>query len=124
MKKAWKWIIGILLGLVVLAILFCLPLLFRSGCPAFAGGYDTGFGWHMRGFGGMPLMRGFGFLPFGGLFGLGIFTLIVLGIIWLVRALRTPKLLSSLPPQAQVCPKCSQPVQAEWQHCAYCGKKL
>ncbi len=118
MKKVWKWILGILMGLVVLAILFCLPFLFRAGCPAFADGYGGGFGWHMGGFGGMPMMRGFGFLPLGGLFGLGVFALIVLGIIWLVRALRAPRILP------RTCAKCGKPSQAEWNTCPYCGKAL
>ena len=85
MKLNWKWILGIAL---VLIVLFALPLAWRGLMPY--GGYGM-----MRGYGyGMPMMRyGFGMVPFGMLFmwfiPLGILTLIVLGIVWLVRQLTT-----------------------------------
>lgn len=95
MKLNWKWILGIVL---VLAVLFALPFIWRLVMP-FDGynmmGYGYGFAQHMpmmRGYGG-PMMGGpgYGFSPLGMVFGwliqLGVLTLIVLGIIWLVKQL-------------------------------------
>jgi len=83
MKLTPKWIIGIVLGLVVL---FAIPFVWQVWMTF--GGYGM-----MRGYGyGMPMMRyGFGMMPFGMLFMwlilLGLLTLIVLGIVWLVKQL-------------------------------------
>ena len=84
MKLNPKWTVGIVLGLIVL---FSLPFLWRVFMPY--GGYGM-----MRGYGyyGMPMMSyGFGMMPFGMLFmwliPLGLLTLIVLGIVWLVKQL-------------------------------------
>jgi len=83
MKLNWKWVLGIALVLIVLS---SLPLAWRVFMPY--GGYGM-----MRGYS-MPMMRyGFGMMPLGMLFmwliPLGILTLIVLGIVWLVRQLTT-----------------------------------
>ena len=84
MKSSTKWIIGIVIGLIVL---FLLPFLWRLVFPAYGygmmGGY--GYGYHM------PMM-GYGFFPFLGmifmwLFPFGLLALIVLGIAWLVKQL-------------------------------------
>ena len=93
-----------------------------------------GHGMYMRG----PGMMGFGRMGlFGGLirglFSLGFLALIVLGVVWLVRRLRKPAApvaaVTTAAPVAPVaethaCPKCGQPVQTDWQHCPYCGKRL
>ncbi len=133
MKRAWKWVIGIVVGLLVIAALVSVPLLMHG--RFLAGDFDGRGGWqgreltpsfgpggHMRG----PGMMGYygGMLSFGGLFmgliQLGFLGLIVLGIVWLVRTLRQPK------PAAVAlgtCAKCGKPVQADWSNCPYCGKK-
>jgi hypothetical protein len=150
MKKVWKWIIGIVLGLVVLAVLVGVGFMVRSNFHVYRAEAQVprgffqrgpqmmpygGFGSHMRG----PMM-GHGMIPFGGFFGgllcLGFLALVVLGIIWLVRRLRTPKLVdvptavpAAIPtamPAAIVnsCKKCGRPLQDDWKVCPYCGKKV
>ena len=154
MKKVWKWIIGIVLVLVVLAILVGVGFLVRNNFHVYRAesltsrGFSErgpwmmpygGFG-HMRG----PGMMGFGRMPFVGLFGgllsLGFLALVVLGIIWLVRSLRTPKavVVSAVEPAAEPteisaatpaaivnpCKRCGRPLQDEWKVCPHCGKKV
>jgi len=160
MKKVWKWIIGIVIVLLVVAVLVGGAFLMRSrfnevravqlsrpaqqapgfgktpfgdegqGRPGWPGMMPYGGrGYHMRG----PGMMGFGGgMPFAGVFGglicLGFLTLVVLGIIWLVRGRRSP-----MPVEAAVvtpaavavhpCKKCGQPVQEGWNHCPNCGRK-
>jgi hypothetical protein len=147
MKPVWKWVIGIVIGLVVLAMIVGAAFLVRAYLPLHVVSAqaipstgqaprqfdERGFG--MRGFGmpgpGMRTFGGHGFgmmgrgmLPFGGffsgLFSLGFLALLVLGIVWLVRSLRTPKPVEAVQP----CGNCGKPVQAEWRNCPYCGKKL
>lgn len=87
MTTTTKWIIGIVLA--VLALAFVAPFVWHLLFPSYYG--------MMGGYGGygMPMMGGwggsFGFNPFGMIFmwliPLGILTLIVLGIVWLVRNL-------------------------------------
>jgi len=142
MKKVWKWIIGIVLGLVILAVLVGVEFVVLGnfhGYRAEALGSRSfsergpwmmpygGFG-HMRG----PCMMGYGLMPFGGfiggLFSLGFLALVVMGIIWLVRSLRTPKPVDApvAMPAAVVnpCKKCGKPLQDDWKVCPYCGKKV
>ena len=150
MKKVWKWVIGIVIGLVVLAVLVGVGFLVFGGFHAvrIENGYTrgwsqqgpemmpyNGFGGHMRGLGMMG--RG-GMLPFGGfiagLICLGFIVLIVFGIFWLVRATRksthldspapltTPAAMSA--PLMDTCQKCGKPIQADWKNCPYCGKKV
>ena len=84
MEKTWKWIVGILLGLLVLSA-FGMPLAYQLFYPA--RGYGMmGYGWHMpMMYGGFPAM-GFGLL-FAGLIPLGLLILIILGIVWLWGAI-------------------------------------
>jgi hypothetical protein len=145
MKKVWKWIIGILLGLVVLAVLIGVGLMVRGNFHSYRaealvprGFSERGpemmpyneFGLHMRG----PGMMGYGYglMPFGGfiggLFWLVFLALVVLGIIWLVRRLSTPKLVEAPAAMPVVvatpCKKCGKPIQEDWKVCPYCGKKV
>ncbi|MEW6093900.1 MAG: zinc ribbon domain-containing protein [Chloroflexota bacterium] len=126
MKNFWKWILGII---VVLVVLFGLGigarLLMANFYPAYSGGY---YGYNH------PMMGGGGFSPFGGMMSFGggfmmlgwLVPLILIGlVVYGVYSLgkRTPP---AAPPPAPfaTCPKCGQPVQAGWNHCASCGKKL
>ncbi len=143
MKKVWKWIIGIVLGLVILAVLVGVGFMvlrnfhgYRAGVLNSRGFSERGpgmmpyggFGSHMRG----PGMMGYGMMPFGGFFG-GLFSLVflafvVLGIIWLVRRLRTPIPVNAPAAMPAVivnpCKKCGKPIQDDWKVCPYCGKKV
>jgi hypothetical protein len=125
MNKFWKWFLGILLGLVVLAILVGVGMAFRmhnvlGDVRGFA--YDDGF----RGYGMMP----FGGMLFGGLLRLGFLVLVVLGIVWLVRKFTKPATtpapvaLAVVEAPKAVCGKCSYPVESGWKVCPNCGKKL
>ena len=149
MSKTWKWILGILAGLLVIAALVAVPLLVRtcrvnalggeirslsdSGVPLvvntdgeivndwdgprlYTRSYPMMGGWgHMRS-GGM--FMGFGML-FAWLFPLALLGALVYGAYRLGRG-RQP----SAPAPLQACPKCGQPVQPGWKHCADCGRKL
>ncbi len=80
MNNAWKWILGIVLVLVILFAPFAWSLFLPYG------------GYGMMGYGHVPMMYGgYGFFGIGmifmGLVPLGLLVLIVLGIIWLVRAI-------------------------------------
>jgi hypothetical protein len=172
MKKVWKWIIGIVVVLVVLAVLVGGAFLLRNrmmnvagfatsitrpvpqlpgnqqppagnngngvrrfpGMMPFGNGNYGGRGMYMGGgmlgFGRMNLFGGL----FGGLISLGILVLIVLAIIWLVNNLRKPMAPavvavaagSPVPPVVSThpCQKCGEPVQADWNFCPNCGKKV
>jgi len=144
MEKVWKWIIGIVLGLVILAVLVGVGFMvfgnfhvFRAGAQVSPRFFERGpgmmpyggFGYHMRG----PGMMGYGMRPFGGFFGgllsLAFLALVVLGIIWLVIRLRTSKPVDAVPatmPAAIVnpCKKCGRPIQYDWKVCPYCGEKV
>jgi len=89
MTKTAKWIIGIVIAIIVLQFVapFIWQLIFPGAYPGY-GMMGRGYGYGMH----MPMM-GFGFGFFGMLFmwliPLGILTLIVLGITWLVKQLTT-----------------------------------
>ncbi len=119
MKKVWKWVIGIVIVLVVVAALVTGAILLRNhfanvvgvarlnqqgeqvpgfgfgqrgpGMRPFGGDGWYGYGMHMRGYGMMGYGRG-GLLGglVGGLLCLVFLALVVLGIIWLVNRLRKP----------------------------------
>ena len=151
MKKVWKWVIGIALGLVILAVLIGVGFMVWNNIHLYRGvaelnrGFSQrspgmmpygGFGYQLRG----PGMMGYRMNPFGGFFGgllmLGLLVLVVLGIIWLVGHLRSPKPVeaaaavsattSESMPAATLnpCKKCGRPLQADWSVCPYCGKKV
>ena len=77
--------------------------------------------------GGWGMMGRWGFGPFGiGMFfmwliPLGFIVLIVLGIVWLVKAIGSSNTPSA---PVQTCPSCGRGVQADWKNCPYCGSSL
>lgn len=83
MTPAWKWTLGILIGLVIITGLG-FPWMMQMLVP---GGYGMmGYGRHM------PMMYGaYPMLVFGGLLSaliqLGLLVLIILGIVWLWGAI-------------------------------------
>ncbi len=85
MNNTWKWILGIALALVVLFA----PFIWRLFLP-FNGYGMMSYGWHMP-----MLYGGFGLFGIGMIFmwliPLGLLVLIVLGIVWLVKQLSSPK---------------------------------
>jgi hypothetical protein len=95
------------------------------------GGYAAwGPGWGMMGPGMMGGWgRGWGFGPFGWmgifmlLFPLGFLALLILGILWLVKAVAPSGGQAPAVP-GRTCPNCGRSVQADWQLCPYCGQKL
>jgi len=129
MKNVWKWILGILGVLVLAVLLIGLPYLahttfgvdgFRSSGTFYGPQMMTGRGFHMTGvypmMGGMMFLMGFRWLlP---LLGIG---LLVYGA---YRYGRRNSLPSTPAVPVQTCPKCGQPVQAGWNNCASCGKKI
>ena len=50
---------------------------------------------------------------------LGVFVLLVFAGIWLVRNVGQGGPATSL-----VCPRCARPLDADWEHCPYCGEGL
>ena len=124
MSKALKWILAIMLGLVVVTIV--VGIVFAA-----LGGYGysmmgSGFPWmdHMR-FNYSPVR-----MIFGGLLGLGVFLLVILGIVALVGALVRNNQPAQTPPPAQIatqsrtCSNCGKPALEEWKTCPYCGNPL
>jgi hypothetical protein len=134
MNKVLKWVLIVLGGLVVLAIIAGIVLVFV---------YRPGVVMMRPGFRMMQPFRnygdGFGFNPlrmiFGGLLGLGIFLLVIVGIVALVNMLvRSGRSTQSLPPvqpanmapaaPARTCSNCGRPAQEDWKTCPYCGNPL
>ena len=110
MKLNWKWIVGIV---IVLALLFALPFVFRG-----LFGYNS-YGHMMGGYGGWGmggLFMGFGMLLMWAI-PLGLLFLIVYGAVRLANKPNAPTV-------AQTCANCSKPVQADWKNCPYCGTEL
>jgi len=114
MKKTNWLVIGIV---VLIALLFL-----------FGGGMMSGWGFRGWGMMGGPGMMGsWGYSPFGWigmlfmwLIPIGFITLVVLGIVWLVRNVGN----SAPPPPQTPCPSCGKGVQSDWQNCPYCGTAL
>jgi hypothetical protein len=130
MNKVLKWILYILLGLVVLAVVAGIVF-------AVFGGYR--FAMMRPGFRMMEPLR-YSFSPFrmifGGIFGLGVFVLVIIGIVALVNALVHGNRPAQMTPPAQVvpptqmttpsrtCSNCGKPAQDDWKTCPYCGNPL
>lgn len=132
MNKILKWV---LIGLGIAVVVFGIAMVaFRGlvGQPEFMmGGWELGF---HRPFGGMMFGMGL-FMLFRLLLGGTVLGLAVFGLIMLIRghkSLPDNKAAHTMPetqpavekaePQ-RTCVKCSQPLQAEWKNCPYCGKK-
>ena len=146
MNTATKWIIGIVVGLILLTAIVGIGYLAFSRWPGpiwvmrspGIHPWEDGRGMPLLPFRGLPAQRFIGFFPLrflgGGLIFTGALVLIVLGVIWLVRSLGRPQPSSPLAvptpapavpqPAAQACPNCKRPVQEDWSHCPYCGADL
>jgi hypothetical protein len=142
MKKVWKWIIGIVLVIVVLAVLVGVSFIVRSDFHAGRVDVEAGPGYYQRGpemmpYGGFshmrrPGMMSYGRMPMGGffsgLFSLGFLVLLVLGIIWFVQRLNKPSPAVVAPfttMQGSVPVNTPAPVQAEVVNpCKKCGKPI
>ncbi len=124
MNNVLKWILYILLGLVVLAVIAGIVI-------AVFGGY--GYGMMRPGFRMMEPFR-YSFSPlrmvFGGLLGLGVFVLVIVGLVALVNALvrgnRSAQITATAPmaTPARICSNCGKPAQDDWKTCPYCGNPL
>jgi hypothetical protein len=137
MNKVLKWILYILLGLVVLAVVCGLAFSVFGG---------HGYGMMRPGFRMMEPYRYNYFNPgrmiFGGLLGLGFFVLVIVGIVALVNAVihgnrpaQTTPTVQAIPPAqtttpaemtmpSRTCSNCGQPAQNDWKTCPYCGNPL
>ncbi len=129
MSNVLKWVLYVLLGLVILAVIAGIVF------AIFGGGY----GYAMM-HPGIRMMQPYGYTYrvgisplraiFGGLLGLGIFILIIIGIVALISALvrgnRTVVYNQPAPSAAPAkpCPNCGKPTQEDWKTCPYCGTPL
>jgi len=111
MKKVNWWIVG---TVVILASILLFGGGMMSGWRSAGYGMMGGYGGHMS----------WGYSPFGWigmlfmwLIPIGVFTLIGLGVISLVRSNGTPASQVS-------CSNCGKGTQADWQTCPYCGTSL
>jgi hypothetical protein len=143
MSKALKWILGILIGLIVVAALVTIGFLVADRIGWGHGMMDvrTVQPWRdgrimpwrdmpMRPYSRLYQQRVGGFFPLatiaGGLFCLGVLVLIVLGIIALVRALRRPAQVSAAPvapPPPEPAPA-TTPAQVVTHPCSTCGRQV
>ena len=119
------------------AIVLVIFLVGITAVPFLFGGYG---GWGMMGRessgGWCPFCGGTGRYSggfFGGVFGwvftlvamlfpFGLLVLVILGVVWLVRAVSRPA--SGTAPSPQACPNCGKPVAADWRLCPHCGEEL
>jgi hypothetical protein len=166
MKTSTKWILGIVIGLLVGCILLAVVggagywALNRSGMLGWEMGARTGRLWGNQAtpFNGMPMHAYYGFfsplryIAFP-LLCLGVITLIVLGIVALVRSSSKPRPaeaatvpapapapvvapaaepvqavaeapVQAVQPATHPCPNCGREVQEDWVSCPYCGAPL
>lgn len=116
--KGFNRPVAAVLGVVVL-------LVFLVGVSLLGGGWGYGR-WGMMGPG---MMGGWGVGPFGWLGALFMWlipiiliALLVLGVVWLVRAVGS----GEGGPQRLVrsCPSCGRGVQSDWVNCPYCGTSI
>jgi TRAP-type C4-dicarboxylate transport system permease small subunit len=153
MSKTWKWIIGIVIGLLVLAVIIAIPF----GMHQLAGNYsqqypargfdrDLGpgmmgrwggsdnFYWHYGmmnrnpGFVG-PMSFGFGYFAFGIfrlLIPLAVVGLAIYGVVALFRRKSSPAVTAETVPAVptRTCASCGKPAQDDWKNCPYCGSAL
>lgn len=125
MKTKTAWIVGILVGLVVL---LALPVGYLMGRLLPWTRYSMMDGSRMMDWGlrSMHPLSG-GVMLLGWLIPAGIVALLVIGVVALVNTLSRPK-HTEMPPAPPViersCGECGKPAQAEWNTCPYCGKPL
>ncbi len=135
MNTVLKWILYILLAVVALAVIGGIVFAFLGPARYVMMGPGIRM---MAPFGAYR----FGFSPlrtiFGGLIGLGIFILVIVGIVALVNALVGSNRRAMYAPPAQPvqpsqpaaaaptrnCPNCGKPAMEEWKTCPYCGTPL
>lgn len=135
MNNVLKWILYILLGVVVLAVIAGIVFAFLGvGRYAMMGPgirMMAPYGFSRSGF--SPLRA-----IFGGLLGLGIIILVIIGIVALVsflvggtrRATYAAPTQPAPPTQAaaatpsRTCPNCGKPAMEDWKTCPYCGTQL
>jgi hypothetical protein len=141
MSKVLKWILYVVLGLVVLAVVVGIIFALFSGV-------GHGFSMVRPGFRMMqPYHYRFGYArPFGGIFagllGLGFLVLIIVGIVALVNVImrgnRTAQMTATAQPATttqpspaaemavptRTCSNCGKPAQEDWKTCPYCGNPL
>lgn len=130
MNKFWKWFLIIVGVLIVFGFLVLIPGLFMLG--------HRGFGM-MRPFGGMPMMRSFGFFHLGGFFLRLLIPAFVIGLLVLLgvsigksshQSAKTAQVEPTVPAPVTpattplVCSSCGKEIQAVWKHCPHCGANL
>jgi predicted PurR-regulated permease PerM len=138
MSKVLKVILYVLLGLVVLAVV----------AGIFFAIFNGGHGYYMMR-PGIRMMEPYrygnfnlGRMVFGGLFALGLFLLVVIGIVALVsfivrgnRPTQQPTAAqmspasqepapAPMPTATRTCSNCGKPAQDDWKTCPYCGNPL
>jgi hypothetical protein len=128
MTRTIKWILVVLLGVIVLAIIAGLVFAFLGAARygVVGPGIRTvqPFQYHQ-----MIGYRGLGAI-FGGLLALGVFILVIIGIVALVSALFRNNRPAQITPPSQppapvrTCPNCGKPAQEDWKTCPYCGTSL
>jgi uncharacterized membrane protein len=124
MNKALKWILYILLGLVILAVIAGIVFAVFGG---------VGYGMMRPGFRMMEPNRFYNSPVrsiFIGLLCLGVLLLVIVGIVALVTALtRSNRAVQTTPPAqittpSRTCSNCGKPAQDDWKTCPYCGNPL
>lgn len=139
MSKTWKWILGILIALAIVALIAA-PFILRATVrfPANADNFPPARAWDRvpgRGLDNWnrhPMMFNGGFFPFGGLFmgvGMLLSLLVPAGILFLVIYGAVRLALKNSPPPVvpasglHPCPDCGYLLQPNWKHCPQCGKQ-
>lgn len=138
MSKVLKWILYVLLGLVVLAVVVGIFFVIFNGGHSY---YMMRPGFRMI----QPYRFNdfyLGRMIFGGLFALGLFLLVIIGIVALVsfiirgnRPAQPPPanqmtsasqepIPAAMPATTRTCSNCGKPAQEDWKTCPYCGNPL
>ena len=82
-------------------------------CP-FCGGTGTSSGWGSGG------VFAWVFVLMAILLPVGLLVLLILGIVWVARAVSRPTNQSESP--GQTCPKCGKAVEVDWRACPFCAE--
>jgi hypothetical protein len=146
MKPVWKWIIGIVIALVVIAAVVCGFVFSHNHMVGFRGDFREfgtyGYNPHMpmgRSFGYVSPMFGFGLIFLRGLIPLALLVLLAYGIYRLgfhnaqktatnsvVEAAKAESEVIAQEPLVEMhtCPKCGNDIEEGWRNCPHCGKRL